>query len=41
MEVEVKYETEFGSKFSIMDIKEISKFIKRFKVLNVDFIKTK
>ena len=36
MQVEVKYETEFGSKFSIMDIKEIPKFIKRFKILSLE-----
>jgi hypothetical protein len=41
MQVEVKYETEFGSKFSIMDIKEISKFIKRFKILSVNTINKK
>jgi len=36
MEVKVKYETEFGSKFSIMNIKEITKFIKRFKILSLE-----
>jgi hypothetical protein len=38
MQVEVKYQTEFGSKFSIMDIEEISKFIKRFKILSIEVI---
>jgi hypothetical protein len=36
MKVEIKYATEFGSQVSIINVTEIPKFIKRFKILSLE-----